>query len=46
MAFAYEISPSSNHVQIVGTVKITTADCIGLVVKCTPLARQNIPELR
>lgn len=31
MAFTYEISPSGNHLQIVGTGKITTIDCIGLV---------------
>ncbi|MEI6564059.1 MAG: hypothetical protein WCO42_07120 [bacterium] len=31
MGFAYEISQSGNHVQVVGTGKITTAECIGLV---------------
>ena len=31
MALAYEISSSGDQVRVVGTGKITTADCVGLV---------------
>jgi hypothetical protein len=31
MALAYEITPSGDHVQIVGCGVITTAECIGIV---------------
>lgn len=31
MSFSYRISPSGNHVQVVGRGKVTTDDCIGII---------------
>jgi len=31
MSFVYRISPSGNHVEVVGTGRLTTRECIGLV---------------
>ena len=31
MAFVYQISPSGDHVKAVGTGKISTDDCIGII---------------
>ena len=42
MSFVYEISPSGDHIRAVGTGKITTNDCIGIIKRvltdplCTP----------
>jgi len=42
MSFVYQISPSGGHIKAVGTGKITTNDCIGIIKRvltdphCTP----------
>ena len=47
MALAYHISPSGDHVRIVGTGAITTDECIGMVghILADPLRRPNTTAL-
>jgi hypothetical protein len=47
MSLAYKISPSGEHVRIVGTGGITTNDCIGMVkrVLSNPSRRPNATAL-
>jgi len=47
MSLAYKISPSGEHVRIVGTGGITTNDCIGMVkrVLSNPRRRPNATAL-